>query len=84
MATNTHDPSLVTQPLTIEADKSKPRKPLRLWPGIVLAALIVLLRFIVPVVAPNVMIGEMPVALIGVFGGMLAVHVGSNVWARWC
>ena len=88
MATNTHDPSLVTQPLTTESDKPQPRKPLRLWPGIVLAALIVLLRFIVPVVAPNAMIGEMPVGLIGVFGGMLATLAIVLWWllfsrARW-
>ncbi|HSE32848.1 MAG TPA: PQQ-binding-like beta-propeller repeat protein [Pyrinomonadaceae bacterium] len=72
MATNTHDPSLATQPLPIESDKSRPRKPLRLWPGIVLAALIVLLRFIVPVVAPDAIIAGLPVAIISVFGGMLA------------
>ena len=88
MATNTHDPSLATQPLITSSEKAKPRKPLRLWPGIVLAALIVVLRFIVPFVAPNAMIGEMPVAMIGVFGGMLASLAVVLWWllfsrARW-
>ena len=88
MATNTHDASLATQPLITESNKSKPRKPLRLWPGIVLAVLIVLLRFIVPVVAPNAMIGEMPLPMIGVFGGMLAALAVVLWWllfsrARW-
>src|SRR5215471_12842137 len=32
-----------------------PRKPLRLWPGIVIVALQLLLRFVVPTVAPSLM-----------------------------
>jgi len=71
MATNTHDPSLPIQTLTTEPDKTKPRKPLRLWPGVLLAILILLLRFIVPAIAPET-IGQVPVAVVAVFGGLLA------------
>jgi len=71
MATHTHDPSLVTQPLISERAKTKLRKPLRLWPGIALAILILALRFIAPAVGPE-KIGEMPLSVIAAFGGLFA------------
>ena len=40
--------------MTIDSTtESTPRKPLRLWPGVVAAALLVLARFVVPLVAPD-------------------------------
>jgi outer membrane protein assembly factor BamB len=46
------------------------RKPLRLWPGVAIVVLQLLLRFVVPVVAP----GATLYALIGgIFGGGLAI-----------
>jgi outer membrane protein assembly factor BamB len=47
--------------------ESTPRKPLRLWPGVVAAALLLLLRFVVPIVVPEAMVfGLMGYALCAV------------------
>lgn len=87
MATNTHDPSLVTQPLISERHKTKVRKPLRVWPGVVLALLILALRFIAPAVGPE-KIGQMPLSVIAAFGGLFASLAILLWWllfsrARW-
>jgi outer membrane protein assembly factor BamB len=55
------------------------RKPLRLWPGVVLAILVVLTRYVVPEVAPDAEISEMPVPIIGFLGGVLA-SLAIVVW----
>ena len=47
-----------------QTDQPTPRKPLRLWPGVILAVLLVLERYVVPVVAPGLM-------LYGVLGGVV-------------
>jgi len=47
------------------------RKPLRLWPGLVAAALLLLFRFVIPAVAPNATIAGMPTMIIGVFSGLV-------------
>ena len=57
------------------------RKPLRLWPGVVLAVLVVLLRFAVPVVMPSI-------GMWGFFGGLIAALLIVLWWlflsrARW-
>src|SRR5713226_7560423 len=50
--------------------RSTDRRPLRLWPGVVIVILQWLLRFVVPVVVPDALV----YALIGgVFGGGLAI-----------
>lgn len=36
-----------------QTDESTLKKPLRLWPGVVAAVLLILLRFVVPIVAPE-------------------------------
>src|SRR5215472_14342305 len=58
-----------------------PRKPLRLWPGVLLAVLLVLVRYVVPVVAPALM-------LYGVLGGVVGALLIVLWWllfsrARW-
>src|SRR5688572_17201631 len=46
-------------------------KPLRLWPGIVGAVLLVLFRSILPAVAPGAEIFGMSMALLGTLGGLI-------------
>ena len=59
------------------------RKPLRLWPGVVVAVLLVLVRFVVPIVVPADIAGSGH-ALGGVAGALVVI-----VWwlffsrARW-
>jgi hypothetical protein len=53
--------------MSLEADNASvalPRKPLRLWPGVAAAVVLVVLRFFVPVVVPGAL-------LIGVIGGLV-------------
>ena len=45
------------------------RRPLRLWPGVVAAILLLLVRFVLPVVAPD----AMPIAVLGGLAGGLLV-----------
>ncbi|HXG88567.1 MAG TPA: PQQ-binding-like beta-propeller repeat protein [Vicinamibacterales bacterium] len=54
----------------MNAPNVKPRKPLRIWPGVVAAALLVFLRFVLPVVAPEAEFEGVDTALIAVFAGM--------------
>jgi hypothetical protein len=49
-----------------QTDNTSPRKPLRLWPGVVIAVLVVLLRFVVPLAMPD-----------AVMYGVLAAVAGS-------
>lgn len=59
--------------MTIDPDHRPIRpKPLRLWPGVVLALLLVLARFVLPVVRPEA-------AMWGVLGGM----AGALLIALW-
>src|SRR5437667_234032 len=57
---------------TAQTDKPAPRKPLRLWPGVVAAALLLLVRFVAPIVVPETM-------MLGVLGGL----VGALVIVVW-
>ena len=52
--------------------QSAPRKPMRLWPGVVLAILLGLVRFLMPAVLPNLMV-------FGVLGG-LAIGLAIVLW----
>ena len=55
-----------------QTDEPTLPKPLRLWPGVVAAVLLLLLKFVVPVVVPDG-------TIIGVFGG-LGCAVAIVVW----
>ncbi|HEX9942523.1 MAG TPA: PQQ-binding-like beta-propeller repeat protein [Thermoanaerobaculia bacterium] len=50
-----------------------PRKPLRLWPGVLAAVLLVLVRFVLPLVVPDALI-------IGVLGGLAGALVILLWW----
>ena len=51
-----------------------PRKPLRLWPGVVAAVLIVLGRFVIPIVVPDAL-------GFGVIGGLIGALAIVVWWA---
>ena len=55
------------------------RKPLRLWPGVTLAVLLVLVRFVLPVIAPKAEFFGLDAALLSILGG-LAGAVLILVW----
>jgi outer membrane protein assembly factor BamB len=54
-----------------QTDEPTPRKPLRLWPGVVIVILLLLVRFGLPVVAPEAIL----VAMVGEVVGGLAIIV---------
>jgi outer membrane protein assembly factor BamB len=55
-----------------QSNELTPRKPLRLWPGVVSAGLLVLLRFVLPIVMPDA-------AAIGMIGGIVCA-LAVVVW----
>jgi outer membrane protein assembly factor BamB len=59
--------------------QSTSRKSLRLWPGVILAIALVLMRYVVPPIAGDAEISEVPIGLIAVMGGMLCA-VGIVLW----
>ena len=71
-----------------QTNEPTPRKPLRLWPGVLAAVLLLLLRFVVPKVVPEGLMGEAGAAMVGMFGG-LGCALAIVVWwaffsrARW-
>ncbi|MBA3357591.1 MAG: hypothetical protein H0U18_16960 [Pyrinomonadaceae bacterium] len=46
------------------------KKPLLLWPGVVAAVLLILVRFVVPVIAPEATYFGLPATFFGVIGGV--------------
>src|SRR5437899_10887820 len=58
--------------------KTPARKPLRLWPGVVIAILLCLVRFVVPVVVPDAtLVGVLAVPI-----GVLAIVLGWVFFSR--
>jgi len=55
-----------------QTDEPVSRKPLRLWPGVIAAALLVLIRFVVPVVVPDA-------TIFGVLGALVCA-LAIIVW----
>ena len=54
-------------------------KPIRLWPGVVAAVLLLLLGYVVPAVVPDVLIFGMPAMIAGLLGGLVCV-LAIVVW----
>jgi outer membrane protein assembly factor BamB len=75
------EPIPQTNKPTEQTDQPTPRKPPRLWPGVIAAVLLLLGRFVVPTVAPEA-------ALYGLLAGAVGI-LGVVVWwlflsrARW-
>ena len=63
---------------TNAADEPTPRKPLRLWPGVVAAVLLLLVRFVVPIVVSEGMV----FGIIGSVVGALAILVWWVFFSR--
>jgi outer membrane protein assembly factor BamB len=55
------------------------RKGLRLWPGVVLLVVLVLVSLVAPAVAPNAMVFETPLLILGILGGV-ACGLAIMVW----
>ena len=55
---------------TLQTGVARTRKPLRLWPGVITALVIVLLRFVVPPIAPALTVYGV---IAGVVGGLMIV-----------
>jgi outer membrane protein assembly factor BamB len=62
-----------------QTDEPTPQKPLRLWPGVVIAIVLILVRYGLPLIAPDAELFSFPLALIAIFGGMLGT-VAIVVW----
>ena len=61
-----------------QTDEPTAKKPLRLWPGVILAVLLLVVRFGVPIVAP----GAMAFAMLGGLVGALAILVWWAFFSR--
>jgi outer membrane protein assembly factor BamB len=53
--------------------------PLRLWPGVILAIMLVIARYLVPVIAPDAEIAEMPLVVLAMISGVL-FGVAIVIW----
>ena len=75
--------------MTIEqTNQPAPRKPLRLWPGVVIALVQGLFRFVIPAVAPHAEFFGIDAPLVGVLAGPVGLLAVAVWWlffsrARW-
>jgi outer membrane protein assembly factor BamB len=62
-------------------NKQTPRKPLRLWPGVVIAIVLVLARYVVPLFAPDdAELFSMPLGILAIFVGMASAMAIVGWW----
>jgi len=63
---------------TVQTNEPTPSKPLRLWPGIVIAILLCVVKFIVPLVVPDGVV----IGMLGGLAGALAILVWWLFFSR--
>ncbi|MEX1128854.1 MAG: PQQ-binding-like beta-propeller repeat protein [Vicinamibacterales bacterium] len=78
----------MTDMITPQTAVTAPRKPLRLWPGVTVAVLLVLIRFVLPVVAPQAEFFGLDAPLLSMIGGLAGAGLILVWWlffsrARW-
>ncbi len=61
-----------------QTDELTPRKPLRLWPSVIAAVLLLLFRYVIPIIEPEAML----IGLIGALVGVLAIVVWWVFFSR--
>ncbi|HSC27828.1 MAG TPA: PQQ-binding-like beta-propeller repeat protein [Vicinamibacterales bacterium] len=67
--------------MTTTQSNERARKRLRLWPGVVLAILAGILRFVVPVVVPDdAVLAGWPLAILGILAGVSAALAVAVWW----
>jgi len=59
---------------------SPPRKPLRLWPGVAAAVVLLFIRFVLPVIAPKAEFSGMDAPLVAILGGLVLALVIVIWW----
>jgi len=62
-----------------QTNESTPRKPIRMWPGVAAALLLLLVRFVLPVVAPEAQFFGVNAQVIAVVGGLVGA-MAIVVW----
>ena len=56
--------------MTYDSNEPTPRKPLRLWPGVAAAVLLILVWFVVPIIAPKAEFFGLEAPLLAIIGGL--------------
>lgn len=64
----------------MDSNNSTPRKPLRLWPGVAAAVLLLFIRFVLPVAAPKAEFFGMEAPLVAILGGLVLALVVVIWW----
>ena len=63
-----------------QSGKTLVRKPLRLWPGVALAAALVATRYVLPPLIPDATLFSLPLGMIAVIAGMLCALAIAAWW----
>jgi outer membrane protein assembly factor BamB len=66
--------------MSIQTNETTLRKPLRLWPGVAAAVTLVLIRFVLPVVAPKAELFGVDAPLLAIIGGLALAAVILLWW----
>jgi outer membrane protein assembly factor BamB len=64
----------------MQTDNPTLRKPLRLWPGVILAIVLVVARYVVPPIAPSAELFSLPVPIVGFFASILCAFAIALWW----